>query len=68
MRVEALGLTALAYYCYLYTVCIIGFNFASGRSASMIILAFGVTCHIREAAVMTEIDEYRRTLGLEERG
>lgn len=64
MRVEAIGLTALAYYCYIYTICILGLNHLGAWSAAIIILAFGGTCHIREAAVHQEIYEYQVGLGL----
>lgn len=67
MRIEALGLTALAYFCYIYTVCILGFNFSGGWSAAMIILGFGLTCHVREAAILIEAEEYRVTVGLKGR-
>jgi hypothetical protein len=67
MRVEALGLTALAYYCYIYAVCILGFNFTNGYPAAMLILTFGGVCHVREATIHMEIEEYRASLGLRER-
>lgn len=67
MRVEALGLTALAYYCYIYTCCIVAFNGFDAWPAAMIILAFGGTCHLREASVHQEIYEYRVDLGLQGR-
>jgi hypothetical protein len=67
MRLEAIGLTALAYFCYIYTVCICGVNFENGWTAGLLILAFGVTCHVREASINIELEQYRLNLGLEER-
>lgn len=67
MRLEAVGLTGLAYFCYLYAVCIWGVAPSGAWLGSLIILAFGVTCHVREAAVLMKLEDYRLGLGLEER-
>lgn len=67
MRMEALGLTALAYFCYLYCLTILLVALGDGWSAAMLILAFGGTSHVREVAIQIELEEYRRTLGLGER-
>ena len=67
MRVEALGLTALAYFSYIYIVCILVVSAKTGWPAAMLILAFGGICHVRSAAINIELEEYRRNLGLEEK-
>lgn len=67
MRVEAVGLTALAYFCYLYVLCLLLVAFQSAWVGIMIILAFGATCHVREATINIELEQYRLSLGLEER-
>lgn len=67
MRVEALGLTALAYFCYIYSVCVLGTSITTGWSAGMIIFAFGGVCHVREVAIQVELEEYRKSLGLKEK-
>lgn len=64
MRVEALGLTALAYFCYLYAICLFGVAFSQGGLAATFILGFGGVCHVRQASIQLELEEYRRTLGL----
>ncbi len=67
MRVEALGLTALAYYCYIYSICILGYNLTGGWVSAMFILGFGATSHVREATIQIQLEQYRLTLGLQER-
>lgn len=67
MRVEALGLTALAYFSYIYMVCILAVSAKTGWPAAMIILAFGSVCHVREVAIQMELEQFRRNLSLEER-
>lgn len=67
MRLEAVGLTGLAYFCYLYTICLWGVAPKTAWLGSLIILAFGITCHVREAAVLMKLEDYRLGLGLEER-
>lgn len=67
MRIEALGLTALAYFSYLYTVCIIGVNLQTGWLVGMIVLVFGGVCHVREVAIHMDLEAYRLSLGLEEK-
>lgn len=67
MRVEALGLTALAYASYIYMICILGVSAQTGWVAGMITLAFGGICHVRSAAINIELEAYRRDLGLEEK-
>lgn len=66
-RTEALGLTALAYFCYLYSLCIISVASETGWSGALFIFGFGVVCHIREVAIQMELEEYRRGLGLRDR-
>jgi hypothetical protein len=67
MRIEAIGLVAIAYFCYLYTVCIVFAAFETAWSAGMLILAFGGVSHVREASLQIELEQYRRSLGLEEK-
>lgn len=67
MRVEAIGLTAIAYFCYIYTLCLWFGAFRSGWLASIIILCFGIVSHVREAGVHMDLEEYRRHLGLREK-
>lgn len=67
MRVEAFGLTALAYFCYLYTFSILLVAIEGGWTAAAIIFALGAVSHVREVAIQMELEDYRRNLGLEER-
>lgn len=65
MRMEALGLTSLAYFCYLYDLCLWVVNFRATWTASAIILAFGVICHVRRVSVIMELEGFRWGLGLD---
>lgn len=67
MRIEALGLTALAYACYLYSICIIAVTLVASWPAAMLVLAFGLTCHTRELAVQLQLADFRSGMGLDER-
>ena len=67
MRVEAMGLTALAYFSYMYLLCILAVSPSTGWVAAMLILTFGLVCHVRQATIQLEIEDYRLSLGLREK-
>lgn len=64
MRMEALGLTAVAYFCYVYAICIMTIAIRSGWPAALLVLAFGCVSHVREASIHDELETYRKSLGL----
>lgn len=66
-RVEAWGLSALAYSAYIYAFVAMFTNFQTGFVAGLLILDFGFTCHIRELEIMLRIANVRLKAGLDER-
>lgn len=67
IRVEAIGLTALAYSSYIYTIAILTISPVQGWAACMMILAFGFTCHTRELGLQVKIADLLLGLGVDER-
>lgn len=65
MRMEALGLTSLAYFCYLYDVCLWAVSLERTWTISAIVLAFGLVCHIRRAGIIMELEDFRWGIGLD---
>lgn len=63
-RMEAWGLSAIAYFCYIYFLCIMIIAASSGWTAGIIVLAFGCISHIRHASIHDDLENYRRSLGL----
>jgi hypothetical protein len=64
LRVEAYGLTILAYTAYLYTLILVTYNWQTTLLSATITLIFALTCHSREVAVQLDVLEYRTSLGL----
>lgn len=64
-RIEAWGLTALAYAAYIYAAAILSTLNSSGWVAAMLVIAFGGTCHIREVEIQLRITELRSGIGLQ---
>lgn len=67
-RLEAWGLSMLAYVGYLYSLAIFLLNPSGGFVAAMIILGFGLTCHFRELAVMIQIADFLEGIGVTKNG
>jgi hypothetical protein len=67
IRVEAIGLTALAYSSYIYAVAIISAGVGAGWPAAMLITAFGLTCHTRELGLQVKIADFLLGLGVNEK-
>lgn len=65
MRVEALGLAAMAYFCYVYVVVLLVNSWRTSWLAAMIILSLGIVCHVRETSILIKLEEYRSSLGLD---
>lgn len=63
MRLEAVGLRALAYAGYVYSLCIFFANGFHALPALAIIVAFALTCHSRATAVVTKVEEFLDILG-----
>lgn len=63
-RMEALGLSSIAYFCYIYCLSIMAVAPSAGWTAAIIVLAFGGVSHIRHASILDDIENYRRSLGL----
>lgn len=63
-RIEAWGLSALAYASYIYAGAILSQLSGAGWVASMLVIAFGGTCHIREIDIQLRITEIRAGVGL----
>lgn len=63
-RVEAYGLTMLAYMAYILVLAAMLTDWQHVFSSVMLILVFAFTCHSREIAVQLEIVDYRMALGL----
>ena len=66
IRIEALGLTSLAYSSYIYSVAILTNNPVMGWPASMLIIGFGLTCHTRELGLQVKIADFLLGLGVNE--
>jgi len=66
IRVEAMGLTALAYSSYIYSIAIVTSNVGMGWPAAMLIVAFGLTCHTRELGLQVRIGDFLLGLGIDE--
>lgn len=64
-RIEAWGLSALAYAAYIYAGAILSHLNSQGWIAGMLVLAFGATCHIREIDIQLQLTELRYGAGLQ---
>jgi hypothetical protein len=62
-RLEAWGLSMLAYVGYLYSLCIFLFLGVDSLVAAAIILGFGMTCHFRVLAILVGIYEFLEGIG-----
>jgi hypothetical protein len=67
LRIEALGLTGLAYVGYVYALSIISTAGREGVVAAAIVLVFSLTCHSREIGIQVELEHFREGLGLDAR-
>lgn len=67
LRVKALGLSCLAYACYVYMVCVLGVQPKSGSVVAALLLTFGGICHIREAGIHIRLEQFRQSIGVEEK-
>lgn len=66
-RIEALGLTMLAYVGYIYWGCIayvVGIS--NALFASTVVLAFAFICHVREIQIQLDIVSYKSAMGVED--
>lgn len=63
-RIEALGLTALAYMSYIYAAVILVASPTTGWLVAMLVLGYGLTCHSREIVIQLKIVDYRAEVGL----
>lgn len=63
-RVEALGLTILAYVGYIFVLAIIMANGTSTLTATALILALALTCHLREVTIQLDIADFKLAVGV----
>lgn len=65
-RIEALGLTMLAYVGYLYTIAIMFWaGTLNAVFASAVILTFALTCHMREVQIQLDLLTYKSAVGVQ---
>jgi hypothetical protein len=63
MRLEALGLRALAYAAYIYAVAIALYSGTDAVPGIAVILIFALTCHTRSATVTLKVEDYLYQIG-----
>lgn len=63
LRLEALGLKALAYAAYLYVFIILLATGGTAVPAAALISAFALTCHSRSVAVTLKVEDYLLGIG-----
>lgn len=65
MRLEALGLRALAYAAYIYAIVVVGYSGPQkALPAIALILIFALTCHTRAATVVLKVEDYLFNIGV----
>lgn len=64
-RIEAWGLSALAYSAYIYASAILLNLPTQGWIAAMLVYAFGAVCHVREIDLQLQVVETRAKMGLQ---
>lgn len=64
-RVEAWGLSVLAYSAYIYAGAVLASSSKDGWIAAILVATFGAVCHIREIDVQLQVVETRMKMGLQ---
>ncbi len=66
-RIQAWGLSALAYAAYIYAVLLLISGGSGAVVAAFFVLELGLTCHVRELTIQLRLAEIRLELGLDAR-
>lgn len=66
-RIQAWGLSALAYAAYIYAVLLLVSGGTGAILAAFFVLEFALTCHIRELTIQLRLVDIRLELGLDAR-
>lgn len=64
MRVEAWGLTALAYACYGYAAVILAAEVPGSGIPVAMVLTLGIVSHLREASIQLDVADFKEAIGI----